>query len=44
MENYKLKKLYKNLRVFIKMNRKFTKFGDTEIEKQKFHKYKSLFW
>ena len=36
MENYKLKKIYKNLKVYIKMEKTIIKSGDIEIEKQKF--------
>ena len=46
MENCKLKK-YKNLKVYkknaknsYKMQKAVIKFGDTEIEKQKFHQNK----
>ena len=41
VENYKLKKLYKNLKPCIKMDKKIIKFDDTEIEEYKFHQYKS---
>ena len=40
MENYKLKKIYKNLKVYIKMEKTIIKSGDIEIEKQKFHQHK----
>ena len=40
MENYKLKKLFKKLKPYIKID-KVIKFHDTEIEKDKFHHYKS---
>ena len=39
MENYKLKKLLKILKPYIKMDKKIIKFDDTEIEKYRFHQY-----
>ena len=39
MENYKLKK-YQSFKVYINMEKTVIKFGDTEIEKQKFYKHK----
>ena len=39
MENYKLKKKKKFLKVYIKLE-KIIKLGDIEIQKQKFHQHK----
>ena len=40
MENYKLK-TYKNfLKLYTKIEKLITKFGDVEIKKQKFHQHK----
>ena len=39
-ENYQFKKIYKNLKVYIKMVKTIIKFGDNEIEKEKFHQHK----
>ena len=38
MENYKLEKIYKNLKLYIKMEKTTIKFGDIEIEKSHQHK------
>ena len=38
MKNYKFKNI---LKPYIKMDQKIIKFDDTEIEKYKFHQYKS---
>ena len=43
MENYKLKNVYKNLKVYIQMEKTVIKFGDIEIAKQIFHQHKDLF-
>ena len=40
MENYKLKKKYTNLKVYIKMEKTIIKSDDIEMEKQKFHQHK----
>ena len=40
VESYKLKKIIKNLKVHIKMDKKIIKFGDNEIEVHKSHQYK----
>ena len=39
MKNYKLKK-HKKFEIIYKMDKKIVKFGDFEIEKQKFHQHK----
>ena len=39
MKNYKLKKLEKILKSYVKMDKKIIKFDDTEIEIYKFHQY-----
>ena len=41
MENYKSKKKkkLKFLKLYVKMEKIITKFGDIEIEKEKFHQY-----
>ena len=39
MKNYKLKKLEKILKSYVKMDKKIIKFDDTEIEIHKFHQY-----
>ena len=39
--NYKLQKLQKILKPYIKMDKKVIKFDDTETEEYKFHQYKS---
>ena len=41
-EKYKLKKIWKNLKPYIKLDRKIIKFNDTETKKYKFHQSKSL--
>ena len=40
VEDYKLKKGSKLLKVYIKMEKTIIKFGDNEIEKHKFQQYK----
>ena len=40
VEDYKLKKGSKLLKVYKKMEKAIIKFGDNEIEKHKFHQYK----
>ena len=40
VEHYKLKKCRKKLKVYTKMENIITKFGDIEIQKQKFYQYK----
>ena len=40
MENYGLKKIWILLKVYIEMEKTITKFGEIEIEKQKFHQHK----
>ena len=40
MENYRLKRRYKNLKVYIKIEKTIVKFGGIEIEKPKFYEYK----
>ena len=40
MKNYKLKKLSKFLKPYMKMEKTIIKFGDIKIKKQKFHQYK----
>ena len=42
MKNYKLKKLWKVLKSYIKMDKKIIKFDDTEIEKYKSHQCKRI--
>ena len=37
VENYQLKKLQKKLKLYIKIDKKIIKFGDTEIEEYEFH-------
>ena len=39
--NYKLQKLQKILKPYIKMDKKVIEFDDTETEEYKFHQYKS---
>ena len=39
MKNYKLKKIEKILKSYVKMDKKIIKFDDTEIEIYKFHQY-----
>ena len=41
VQNYKLKKYIKVLKLYMKMDEKILKFGDTEIKKHKFHQHKS---
>ena len=41
IENYKLKKLQKILKPYIKMDKNFPKFDDAEVEIYKFHQHKS---
>ena len=41
MENYKLKKEQKNLKLYMKLEKTIIKFGDIEIKKKKFHQRKS---
>ena len=42
MENYKLKALLKkNLKPYLKVDLKIIKFDDAEIDKYKFHQYRS---
>ena len=43
VENYKLKKILKCLRVFIKLKKTIIKFGDIEVKKKYFTKRKDLF-
>ena len=43
MEIYKLKKLKKNLKPRIKIDKEIIKFDETKIEKHKFHQHKALF-
>ena len=38
VENYKFKRLQKNFKPFIKMDKKIIKFDDAEIKRYKFHK------
>ena len=40
VENYKLKKIQKCLKLHIKMEKIVIKFGGIEIKKQKFHQVK----
>ena len=40
VENYELKKIENHLKVYIKLGETVIKFGDIEIEKQKFHQHK----
>ena len=40
VENYELKKIENHLKVCIKLGETVIKFGDIEIEKQKFHQHK----
>ena len=40
VKNYKLKKLSKFLKPYMKMKKTIVKFGDIKIKKQKFHQYK----
>ena len=40
MKSYKLKKIYKNLKVFIKMEKTNVTFRDIEIGKQRIHQHK----
>ena len=35
MEDFKLKEIEKNLKVYVKKEKAITKFGDTEIKKTK---------
>ena len=42
VEHYKLKKILKKLKPYIKMDKKITKSDDTEIEEYGFHQYKRL--
>ena len=41
MENYELKQTWKFFESIYKNGKKFTKFGDIEIKKKKFHQHKS---
>ena len=40
VENYELKKIENHLKVYIKLGETVIKFGEIEIEKQKFHQHK----
>ena len=40
VKNYKLKKLYKILKLYVKMEKTIIKFGDSKIKNQKFYQYK----
>ena len=41
VENYKLEKLWKNLKLYVTIDKEIVKFVGTEIEKYKFHQHKS---
>ena len=40
-KNYKLKKILKNVKPYIKIDKKIVNVEDTEIEEHKFYQYKS---
>ena len=40
VENYKLKKIFKKIKPYVKMDKKSIKFVDTETEEHEFHQCK----